>query len=58
MIDNIDPKAQYPKELGGFQMGRPMKWAHLYLFAPAAPFSSDASGESGHFGGTLRCLPE
>ena len=52
MIDNIDPKAQYPKELGGFQMGRPMKWAHLYLFAPAAPFSSDASGESGHFGGT------
>ena len=29
MIDNIDPKTQYPKELGGFQMGRPMKWAHL-----------------------------
>ena len=53
MIDNIDPKTQYiQKNLEDLGMGRPMKWAHLYLFAPAATFLSDASCESGHFGGT------
>ena len=33
MIDNIDPKTPYTKELGGFQMGRPMKWAHLDMIS-------------------------